>query len=280
MVKNKKRIAIQGYPGSFHDEVCRLHYGEEINVFPADTFDHLANMLTDQKVDHGVMAIENSIAGTILQNYRILREAGLWIVGEKYLRIQHNLLVYPGVDKNEIREVHSHPMAINQCLHFLNTMKDVKIVETTDTALSAWKVREEQKRHIASISSLKAAELYGLEVLNESIESDKTNYTRFFFLSKDRVETKDDANKASFYIKIPDVKGQLLKILRIIDDHNLNMSKLQSFPVAGKMREYFFHIDVEFDVLDQYTLLKKDLINICDDYTELGIYKRDFLDNI
>ena len=271
----KRKIAIQGYPGSFHDEVCRLYYGDQVNVVPADSFSILGNMLETEEVDRAIMAIENSIAGTILQNYRILREAGFWITGEKYLRIKHNLMTNEGVSFDDIKEVHSHPMALNQCLNFLSKFDHIKLVETEDTALSAMHVKESQRTDLASISSLKAADLYGLEVLSEGIETNKTNYTRFFMLSKHRMELDEQADKASIYLRIPDVKGQLLKVLQVIDDHDMNMSKLQSFPVLGKFREYFFHIDIEFDHLDQYERLRIELQKFTHEFTELGIYKRD-----
>lgn len=271
----REKIAIQGYPGSFHDEVCRLYHGNNVEAVPADSFNILGNMLSSGKVDRAIMAIENSIAGTILQNYRILREAGFWITGEKYLRIKHNLLSIEGATIEGIKEVHSHPMALNQCLKYLDQYPHIKLIETEDTALSAMKVQESKRKDLASISSMKAAELYGLNVLSEGIETNKTNYTRFFVLSKERQTLNEQVDKASIYIRIPDVKGQLLKVLQVIDDHDLNMSKLQSFPVLGKMREYFFHLDIEFDHIDKYTNLRSDLVNFTHEFTELGIYKRD-----
>ncbi|MFT4533160.1 MAG: prephenate dehydratase [Saprospiraceae bacterium] len=270
----RKRIAIQGYPGSFHDEVCQQYFGDAESI-PAGSFDILAKMLADGEVDGAVMAIENSIAGTILQNYRILREYGFWIVGERYLRIKHNLLAYPGTKIEDIKEVHSHPMALNQCLKFLRNYPEIKLVETEDTALSALKVMENKSVDIASISSIKAAELYGLDVLDSEIETSKSNYTRFFIIERENNRKKDQSNKASIYIRIPDVKGQLLKVLQVIHNHDLNMSKLQSFPVLGQIREYFFHLDIEFDEIGQYENLKGDLMQFTQEYTELGIYEKD-----
>ncbi len=271
----KEKIAIQGYPGSFHDEVCRLYYGDIAEVIPADSFDILGSMLATSQVHTAIMAIENSIAGTLLQNYRILREAGFWIKGEKYLRIKHNLMAHEGATIMGIKEVHSHPMALNQCLSFLSKYSHIKLVETEDTALSAMKVKESKRIDLASISSMKAAKLYGLNVLEEGIETNKTNYTRFFILSKDRQVVNEKVDKASIYIRIPDVKGQLLKVLQVIDDHDLNMSKLQSFPVLGRLREYFFHLDIEFDNLDIYEKLKTKLVKFTHEFTELGMYQRD-----
>lgn len=271
----KEKIAIQGYPGSFHDEVCRLYYGNNVDVVPADSFNILGNMLRSGEVNKAIMAIENSIAGTLLQNYRILRESGFWITGEKYLRIKHNLMANNGATIADIKEVHSHPMALNQCLSFLSQYSHIKLVETEDTALSAIQVKESNRRDIASISSMKAAELYGLKILGEGIETNKTNYTRFFMLSKVKQQLSLDVDKASIYIRIPDVKGQLLKVLQVIDNHDMNLSKLQSFPVLGKFREYFFHLDIEFSNYDKYNNLKSELVEFTNEYTELGVYKRD-----
>ena len=271
----KEKIAIQGYAGSFHDEVCRLYFGNDVEVVPADSFNILGKLLFNGNVDSAIMAIENSIAGTLLQNYRILRELGFWIVGEKYLRIQHNIMGNYGTSLSQVKEVHSHPMALNQCLSFLRNYDHIKLVETEDTALSAQYVKNSGRMDVASISSLKAASLYDLEVLGEGIETNKMNYTRFFILTKERQELDEQVDKASIYLRIPDVKGQLLKVLQVIDDHDLNMSKLQSFPVMGKLREYFFHIDIEFDHFDHYAKLKSDLEGFTHEFTELGIYKRD-----
>jgi len=270
-----KKVVIQGYPGSFHDEAASKYFQEETEGIPADTFEILAKLLNNADAEYGVMAIENSIAGTLLQNYRILRENNYWISGEVYLRIQHNLLVNPGVKMEDIQEVESHPMAINQCLDFLSEYPHIKIIESKDTALSALKLKENPNPNKACIASLGAARLYGQEVLHESIETNKSNYTRFFIVScnKELYDTRK-TNKVTAYIRIPDKKGQLLKVLQKIEDHDLNLSKLQSFPVIGSFREYFFHMDIEFDHIDQYFDLKDDILSVTSEYDELGIYAR------
>lgn len=267
-------ISIQGYPGSFHDEAATKYFGSAINQIPADSFDILAKQLSSGSSQFAVMAIENSIAGSILQNYRILREHNFWILGEVYLRIKHNFLVNAGSKIDTITQVSSHPMALNQCLDFLRNYPHIKLVESEDTALSAIHLAKNPDPEKACIASLNAARLTGLEVLAEGIESNKTNYTRFFILSKHRQNFDDSVNKASVYFRIPDKKGQLLKVLACIDDLDLNMSKLQSFPVLGKFREYFFHLDVEFDSVSQYDILKSQLKDITFEYAELGIYQR------
>lgn len=274
-MRGKKKIVIQGYPGSFHDEAAQRYFQEDIELIPADSFDQLAEILVARQAHYGLMAIENSIAGTLLQNYRILREKNFWIQGEIYIRIKHNLLGIPGATIDQIKEVESHPMALNQCLDYLADYPYIKRTESKDTALSAQVVAQKGKAKKACIASLSAAKMYGLEVLAEGIESNKMNYTRFFVISRTK-ELYDSrkANKVSAYIRIPDTKGQLLKVLQKIEDHDLNLSKLQSFPVLGAFREYFFHIDIEFDHPDQYFHLKDDILEVTKEYEELGIYAR------
>lgn len=275
-------ISIQGYPGSFHDQAAKKYLGTDVNLVPADTFNILANQLDAGVTSKAVMAIENSIAGSLLQNYRILREHKFWIEGEVYLRIKHNLLINKGTNINEVKEVYSHPMALHQCLKYLNNYPHIHLVESKDTALSAIELAENPSSEKACIASLEAAKLTGLEVYGEGIETNKTNYTRFFVVNKGiRNYDPTNVNKASVYIKIPDKKGQLLKVLACIDRHGLNMSKLQSFPVLGKFREYFFHIDIEFDELNEYLAIRDELKDITVEYTELGIYNRaDLTDTI
>lgn len=269
------KVAIQGYPGSFHEEAARKFWpNAELTLVPADSFDILGEMLMSGEVDIAVMAIENSIAGTILQNYRILREKNFWVSGEIYLRIKHNLLAVQGATLEDIKEVTSHPMAINQCRDFLGQFPHWKIVESEDTALSAQKVADKDKKSKAAIASVTAATIYDLQNLAPSIESNKTNYTRFFIVHKTKIKYQPGSDKASIYIRVPDQKGQLLKVLQVIENHGLNMSKLQSYPVQGSFREYFFHMDIEFEELNQYLGLKDDLVNITFDYEEIGLYKR------
>jgi prephenate dehydratase len=274
-MRKKKKIVIQGYPGSFHDEAAQRYFQEDIELIPADSFDRLAQILVSRQANYGLMAIENSIAGTILQNYRILREKNFWIQGEIYIRIKHNLLGVPGAQVDQLKEVESHPMAINQCLDYLSDYPAIKRTESKDTALSAQVIAQKGSLKRACIASLNAAKMYGLEILAEGIESNKMNYTRFFVISRTK-ELYDSrkANKVSAYIRIPDAKGQLLKVLQKIEDHDLNLSKLQSFPVLGAFREYFFHMDIEFDHPDQYFNLKDDILEVTKEYEELGIYAR------
>ncbi len=275
MTEQGLKVAIQGYRGSFHDAAAQLFWPDRsLDLIAAASFDALAMQLVNEEADVAVMAIENSIAGSILQNYRILRENGFWVSGELYLHIRHQLLGVKGSDVANIRQISSHPMAINQCIKFLGKFPQWKLIESEDTALSAKIVAEDNKYSKACIASQRAAELYGLDILASNIETNPTNYTRFFIVNKKPVSVGENADKASVYIRIPDQKGQLFKVLQVIQNHNLNLSKLQSFPVIGHLREYFFHLDIEFDHIDQYHGLKEDLLGLTFEYEETGIYKR------
>jgi len=273
-----RKIIIQGYPGAFHEEAANNYFnGEKLDIVPAMTFEILAKELVENKgIDFGIMAIENSIAGSLLQNYRLLRENKFLITGEIYLRIRHNLMALPGQTINDIQEVISHPMALNQSMKFLKSLGDVRLIETEDTALSAKNIAEKKRSNVAAIASVTAAELYGLDILAQGIETSDVNYTRFFIIKKNGIvpKIKGDENKASIYVRVKDEKGSLLSVLNVIAQHDINMSKLQSYPVLGSMKEYYFHIDLEFDDVVQY----KKLINELKKYTliteELGVYKK------
>ncbi|MBK9151260.1 MAG: hypothetical protein IPM26_09750 [Saprospiraceae bacterium] len=269
------KIAIQGYPGSFHDEAAHLYWQDRaFEIVPADSFDILGRLVASGEVDAGIMAIENSIAGTILQNYRILREHKLWVSGEIYLRIRHHLLANIGASTENILEVESHPMAINQCRRFLDKFPHWKIIESDDTALSARRLKESGETTKACIAGRSAADLYQLNCLAESIETHPTNYTRFFTVQNQRIMQPDKADKASVYVRIPDKKGQLLQVLALIHRYDINMSKLQSFPITGSFREYYFHLDLEFDQMERYLALKSDLSSMDFAFEELGLYQR------
>ena len=273
-----KKIIIQGYPGAFHEEAAREYFqNEEIEIIPAMTFEIQATKLCrDKNIDYAIMAIENSIAGSLLQNYRLIRENQFRIIGEQYLRIRHNLMALPGQNLEDIKEVISHPMALNQSLKFLKSMNGVRLVETDDTALSAKNISEKKLKNIAAIASKTAAEMYGLEILAAGIETSDINYTRFFIVKKNGIipEIKGDENKASIYVKVKHEKGSLMKVLEKIDAYNINMSKLQSYPVLGSMSEYYFHIDLEFETVKQYKNLISKLKEITQKTEELGVYKK------
>jgi len=271
-----RKIIIQGYPGAFHEEAANNYFnGEKLDIVPAMTFEILAAELAENNgIDFGIMAIENSIAGSLLQNYRLLRENKFLITGEIYLRIRHNLMALPGQTIDDIQEVVSHPMALNQSMKFLKSLGDVRLIETEDTALSAKNIAEKKRRNVAAIASVAAAELYGLDILARGIETSDVNYTRFFIIKKNGIvpKIKGDENKASIYVRVKDEKGSLLNVLNVIAQHDINMSKLQSYPVLGALREYYFHIDLEFDDVNRYKKLIEELKKCTLITEELGVY--------
>ena len=245
--------AIQGYEGSFHQVAAQLFFGKDVQVICCDTFKDLVKIASNKKEsDGGVMAIENSIAGSILANYNLLQKTNLKIIGEIYLQIRQNLLVNPGVKLEDIREVHSHTMALQQCYDFLDKHK-WKLVETDDTALSAKHIHQHKSKHIAAIASKLAAELYDLDVIAPNIHTLKNNYTRFLYLQhEENVRPVENANKASVNFQTDHSRGSLAKVLTKISDGGINLSKLQSFPIPGSDFKYSFHADMEFDNAEQF----------------------------
>jgi prephenate dehydratase len=247
------KVAIQGYQGSFHQVAAQLFFGKEVEVIPCATFKEVVKIGASKKESDGaIMAIENSIAGSILPNYNLLQKSNLQIVGEVYLHIKQNLLVNPGVRLEDIREVHSHTMALQQCYDYLDRFK-WKLVETDDTALSAKHIQQHKSKHIAAIASKLAAEMYNLQVLAPSIQTIKKNYTRFLVLQREGITaTEPDANKASVNFITDHSKGSLARVLGQIADGGINLSKLQSFPIPGTDFKYSFHADMEFETIEQF----------------------------
>ncbi len=267
-----KKIAIQGYAGSFHQVAALQYFGNETTIVPCATFRELIKLAANKKETHGgIMAIENSIAGSILPNYILLQKSNLHIVGEVYLRIEQNLLVYPGVTLNDIKEVHSHPMALLQCLDFLE-QHNWKLIETEDTALSAQQIHKKRSPHIAGIASKLAADLFDLEILASNIHTQKNNYTRFLVLQKDNVEV-EQADKASINFQTNHTKGSLAKVLSKISEEGINLSKLQSMPIAGTNFKYSFHADLEFENINQLNKALKSIEPLTENVKILGIYK-------
>ena len=272
---NRTRIAIQGYEGSFHQMVAQLFFGKNVEVIPCPTFRDVVHIASNKKEsDGGVMAIENSIAGSILPNYNLLQKSDLKISGEVYLHIKQNLMVNPGVRLEDIREVHSHTMALQQCYVFLDKYK-WKLVETEDTALSAKHIHQHKSRHIAAIAGKLAADLYGLDVIAPNIHTLKNNYTRFLILDRGKTSAiPENADKASVNFHTDHSKGSLAKVLTAISDGGINLSKLQSFPIPGSDFKYSFHADMEFESLEQFNDVMKTIKPITEHLKIYGIYKR------
>jgi prephenate dehydratase len=273
-----RRVSIQGYEGSFHQEAARRFYGKDVAVIPCATFREVVRIASSQKEsDGGVMAIENSIAGSILPNYNLLQRSALRITGEIYLQIRQQLLVNPGVTLEDIREVHSHPMAIQQCLDYLDKY-NWKLVETEDTALSAKHVHQYKSRHVAAIAGRLAAELFGLEVLAPNIHTMKNNYTRFLILERDAGQLfPEGADKASVNFHTDHSRGSLARVLTIIADGGINLSKLQSFPIPGSDFKYSFHADLEFEGIDRLEKVLEGIRAKTDDLNILGVYRKGIL---
>jgi prephenate dehydratase len=217
------------------------------------------------------MAIENSIAGTILSNYNLLQKANLFIVGEVYLPVKQQLLVNPGVGLEDIREVHSHPMAIQQCMDYL-VQFPWKLVETEDTALSAKRIHQNKNKHAAAIASSLAAELYGLDVLTPDVHTEKNNYTRFLALKK-KAANISGANKASISFQTDHERGSLARVLTRIADGGINLSKLQSFPIANTNWKYRFHADLEFGEQAQLDAVLQEINLVTTAVKLFGVYK-------
>jgi len=269
------KVSIQGYEGSFHQEAARQFFGKEVEVIPCATFREVVKIAGNKKEsDGGVMAIENSIAGSILPNYNLIQKSNLRIVGEIYLQIRQNLMVNPGVTLKDIREVHSHPMAIQQCLEYLDKY-DWKLIETEDTALSAKHVHQHRSKHIAAIASKLAADLFGLHMIAPNIHTMKNNYTRFLIIQREDIAIKvENADKASVNFHTDHSQGSLARVLTKIADGGINLSKLQSFPIPGSDWQYSFHADMEFETMEQFNTVIENIKPITADLKVYGIYKK------
>jgi len=244
----KSTIAIQGAKGSFHEIAAMQYFGDDIKALECDTFPAFFKAMHNSQCNYGVMAIENSVVGTILSNYGLLRESPLKIIGEIYLRIEHHLMALKGQSLNSIEEVKSHRMAILQCDEFLEKQNHLQVVEGTDTALIATEIANNKIQNLAAIASKRAAQLNDLEILVENIENNSRNFTRFLVLEKqeNKKQTFEDGNKTSMSFHIDHRPGTLAHVLSTFSYYQLNLSKIQSMPVVGEEWHYYFHIDVEY----------------------------------
>lgn len=272
---NELGIAIQGYEGSFHQVAARTIFGKDVVVVPCATFSALVKKAESKKESAGaMMAIENSIAGSILPNYNLLLRSSLKVTGEIYLSISQNLLVNKGVKLSDIKEVHSHPMALLQCLEYLEK-NNWKLVESEDTALSAKHLLQHRSKHVAAVASKLAAELFNLDIIGPDIQTQKNNYTRFLVLERAADVVEDVlANKASIYFQTNHTKGVLAKVLTQIAKQDVNLTKLQSMPIPGSNFKYGFFADMEFDKrkkLDQVLDSVKELTN---NIKIFGVYQK------
>jgi len=266
-----QKVSIQGFEGSFHQIAAQQFFGKEVGILPCATFREVVDSTKAKQTDASVMAIENSIAGSILPNYNLLHKSNLSIVGEVYLPIKQHLLVNPGVKLEDIQEVHSHPMAIQQCLDYL-VQFPWKLVETEDTALSAKHIHQRKNKHAAAIAGQLAADLFQLEIAAENIHTAKNNYTRFLILQREKKEV-NSADKASISFHTDHSRGSLANVLTRIADGGINLSKLQSFPIPGTNWKYNFHADMEFESIDQFDSVMKAITPVTEQTKIYGVYK-------
>jgi prephenate dehydratase len=274
MAKKKKlRIAIQGIATSFHEVAAMTYFDEPVDTVECFTFHQLCERLKNGDADCAVMAIENSIAGSILPNYFLLQEYHFSIIGELYLPIHMHLLALPGVALKDIKTIESHPMAIRQCAEYLHDLKNVAIRESDDTALSAKRVSELKLRDTAAIANEYAAKKFGLEILDKRIETHKKNFTRFLILTK-RGNGKADSNKASISFEVANEVGSLADALMTLKNNSINLTKIQSIPIIGRPSEYSIHIDVEWRKRKNYDEALQQVLRQVKNLNVLGEYKK------
>jgi prephenate dehydratase len=274
MAKKKKlSVAIQGITASFHEVAALTYFTEPIETIECLTFHQLCESLKSGKANYAVMAIENSIAGSILPNYFLLQEYHFSIVGELYLPIHMNLLALPGVTLDDIRTIESHPMAIRQCAEYLYGLKNVEIRESDDTALSAKRVKELKLKDTAAIANEHAAKKFGLQILDKRIETHKKNFTRFLILTK-RSNGRTESNKASLSFEVANEVGSLADALMTLKNYSINLTKIQSIPIIGRPSEYSIHIDVEWRKRKNYDNAMHDVLRQVKNLNVLGEYKK------
>lgn len=270
-----KRIAIQGGYGAFHEIAANKYFKDtELKIVPRNTFKDLFKALKEGKVDYAITAIENSLAGSILPNYTLLLDSKMKIIGEVLLRIKQNLVALPGEKIKNLYEVYSHPMALLQCQKFFEKYPHIKLIESIDTALSAQEISEKKQKGIGAIASDLAAKKYNLEILAESIETNKKNYTRFLILQDKNGDNHIDrnVNKASLSFALAHKIGSLSKILSILSYHDINLTKIQSMPIIGHSWEYQFYIDVDIEDYTRYQQSIESIKPFTSDLHILGEY--------
>ncbi|MFH6993107.1 prephenate dehydratase [Flavobacterium sp. FlaQc-48] len=268
------KIAIQGIKGSFHHQVVKEYFSEKVEIDECLSFEELIDSLLSGKSDQAVMAIENSIAGPIIPNYALIDKNNLHIIGEHYLNISQNLMTLKGQKIEDIKEVHSHPMAILQCMDFLKQYPNIKLVEDKDTAETARRIQEKQLTGIAAIGSKVASEMYDLDIIAPEIQTIKNNMTRFVIIKKQNsFLPENEINRASIKFELDHKRGSLAAVLNVMSDCKLNLTKIQSLPKIETPWKYSFFVDVTFEKYEDFAKAKS-LLNIMAEYFKvLGEYK-------
>lgn len=273
-MKKNIRVAIQGISASFHEMAALQYFGEDaVQTVECLSFHRLCEALKNDEADFAVMAIENSIAGSILPNYFLLQDYHFSIVGELYLPIHMHLLALPGVTLSDIKTIESHPMAIRQCSEYLHALNGVEIRESDDTALSAKNVAEKKLTTTAAIANELAAKRFGLEILEKRIETHKKNFTRFLVLARKDVAT-EDRNKASLSFEVAHEVGSLAEALMTLKNNDINLTKIQSIPIIGRPTEYSIHVDVEWKKRSNYDNAIHQILRQVKNLNILGEYKK------
>ena len=272
------KVAIQGIAGSFHHQVAKEYFGDEVQVEECMSFQEVVTNLLSGKSGMAVMAIENSIAGSILPNYALIDENELRITGEHYIPIQMNMMAVPGQRIEDIKKVYSHPMALLQCKEFFKNYPHIKLVEDEDTASVAQRISVNGKKHVAALASRTAAALFGLEILAEDVHTLKSNSTRFLVLQGNNgVVKKNISDKASLKFILESRRGSLAEVLEVLRDHKLDMSKIQSVPVGNTPWKYAFFVDVLYETVGDFEEAVEQLMKKTERLTVLGTYKNKWL---
>ena len=272
-----KKIAIQGFRGCFHEQAARQFYAALEKDVPqtveCETFEGVYEAVLDGRADAAVMAIENTVSGGLLPNFELLRKYSMKIKGEIFLRIEQNLMAIPGQRLEDIREVRSHYMAINQTRPYFKNHPNIRLVESEDTAKSAADIARDGLLGVGAIASSLAAELYGLEILAPGIETCKQNFTRFLILDDSLQVPGEKINKASLCFTLPHTAGSLAHVLTIMSFYGMNLTRIQSLPIPGKQWQYFFYVDIKFDDYERYANAISAVRPLIDGFDVLGEYE-------
>lgn len=272
-----KKVAIQGGLGAYHGIAAENFFiGEDVEIVPCATFRDIFRTIKKEPNTIGIMAIENTIAGSLLGNYELLKESKLPVAGEFKQRISHCLAALPGQSIHDIKEVQSHPIALMQCTDFLDTLPGIKVVEHEDTALAAKDVAEKRMTGVAAICSVRAAEIYGLEILARGIETNKHNFTRFLVFGNkwvvEEIQKDEVVNKSSIVFMLPHTEGSLSHVLSVLSFYNINLTKIQSLPIIGREWEYQFYVDLKFSDITRYNQSLDAIRPLVSELKNLGEY--------
>jgi len=267
-----RRVAIQGYSGCFHEQAARLFYKEDIGIVECDTFDDLYSKMAEGSADAAVMAIENTVSGGLIPNFDLLRKNPQQIKGEVFLRIEQNLMALPGQKIEDIKEVRTHYMAINQTREFFKSCPWIRLVESEDTAKSAADLAKGGLKGVGAVASSLAAELYGLEILAPGIETYKQNFTRFLIMDDSLQVPTDRIDKASLCFTLPHTPGSLAHILTILSFYEMNLTRIQSLPIPGREWQYFFYVDIKFASYERYQQALSAVRPLIEEFQILGEY--------